>query len=231
MKKRNKVVLQFFMAFCLFPLFVVGQTEKNDHLNKWGIGVGYDFLHRSKLPFNERTFEISVKYLYTDKHSFYLTLPFYFENNKDEQKDFNLGLFNDPWLHRIWGVGIGYNYTVFEWNGISGYGGVGFDFMREKYLSIQYSYDVDDWGNKTESHSTGGSIFIGYALSPQIGLSYRFKHLGCELKYKLSAFRIRDTFVLKNKNGEDIYDKDKTDLVDHYFRCSQDLSLNLYYYF
>ena len=229
MGKKNKIILLLFMLFVLLPLFSFAQSEKT--LNKWGVGAGYNFLHRSVLPFNERTFEISVKYLYTDKHSFYLTVPFYFENNKDEQKDFKLGIFNDPWVHRIWGIGVGYNYTVFEWNGISGFLGGGFDFIHEKYLSIQYSYDLDDSGNQFESYSTGGTVFRGYGLSPQIGLSYRFKHLGCEFKYKFSVFRIRDTFVLKNKKGEDVYDKNKTDLVDHYFKCSQGLSLSLYYYF
>lgn len=232
MKKRNKFVLQFLMAFCLFPILVVGQTGKKDHLNKWGIGVGYNFLHRSKLPFNERTFEISVKYLYTDKHSFYLTVPFYFENNKDEQKDFKIVLFNDPWLKRIWGINIGYTYNFFQWNGISGFGGVGFDFKRDKDQVIYYYYLDDAYGNPSESHSIGGSLFTGYGLSPQIGLSYRFKNIGCELKYKFSGFRVRMTPISKDEDGHDILNKEQmANSIEHYFKFSQDLSLSLYYYF
>lgn len=220
------------LLLLLLPLFVFSQEgEENHFLSKWAVGAGYNFLHRSKLPFNERTFEVSVKYRYTDKHAFYLTVPLYFENNKDEQKDFKLIIFNDPWVHRIWGISAGYDYTVFEWNGFSGFGGIGFDFKKDTYKSITYSYSQNESGESYEDYTIGGTIFRGYGLSPQIGLLYKFKHLECELKYMFSVFKIRDTFVLKNSAGEDFYDKNKYDLVEHYFKCSQGLSLSLYYYF
>lgn len=229
--KQKRCIITILLC-CVFPLFVLGQTEKPSRLNKWGVGVGYDFLHRSTLPFNERTFEISVKYLYTDKHSFYLTVPFYFENNKDEQKEFKLNGFGDPWVHRIWGISIGYNYMAFEWNGFSGFGGVGFDFRRDNYQSIHYYYLDDDFGKSSETYSIGSMSFTSYGLSPQIGLLYRLNHLGCELKYSFSVFRVRMTPQLQHENGQYAYDKEQiANSREHYFRSSHNLSLSLYYYF
>ncbi len=229
---KKTILLLLFLLFLPLPLIFGQTTDENSFWSKWGIGGGYNFLHRSELPFNERTFEVSVRYLYTDKHSFYLAVPFYFENNKDKQDEFKLGMFEDPWLHRIWGIGIGYNYTIFEWNGISGFGGVGFDFRRDNHQSIHYYSLDDDFGKSYETYSISSMSFTGYGLSPQAGLRYRLNHLGCELKYEFSVFRIRMTPQLQHEDGQYAYDKDQTaNSREHYFRCLQDLSLSLFYYF
>ena len=33
--------------------------------------------------------------------------------------------------------------------------------------------------------------YNAYGLSPQVGIAYRFQHVGCELKYKYSLCRVK----------------------------------------
>lgn len=226
----KKKLLLWSLLFALsFPTASGQIKEGKSFLSKWGVGVGYNFLHRSEPPFNARTYEVSVKYRHTEKHSFYLTMPFYFENNKKEQQEWKE--YNDLWLHRIWGAGIGYDYTAFEWKGLSAFGGVGFDYLHSLWQKKIHIYSEDEWGNRYEDYYIWGYINNGYGLSPQIGLTYRFKHVGCELKYKFTVYRIREEDDTRRSDGSYIDHGDDRYKFKHFFRCSNGLSLSLFYYF
>lgn len=80
----KKTILQLLFLFCLSLPLTFGQTtDGGSFWNKLGIGAGYNFLNNSgfpddrEKPFDKRTFELSVKYRLTDKHSFYLMVPLY----------------------------------------------------------------------------------------------------------------------------------------------------------
>lgn len=223
MNTKKKMMWQRLLLylFSFYPLMVWSQSDKI--INKWSIGVGYDFLHERKVLFQQQAINVSVKYSLTDKHSFYLTVPLYFENNREEQKNFELTVYSDPLYWRIWGIGAGYNYTIYTWKGLSGFAGFGFDFKKETYRFRNYYYDLNDG---TETFVDEGKNNSAYGLSPQIGLSYRFKHVECELKYKYSATFVRRHFLAENRDELTI-----ADYVDHCFLNRQDLVLSLYYCF
>ena len=230
-KRRLFPLLLFFIVF--FPLLSFGQAEKARFLDKWSIGGGYNFLHRSKNPFDKGTIELSVKYRLTNRHSFYLTFPLYFENHKREQGDFQLVVFDDPWLYRIWGTALGYNYTVFGRKGLSVFIGIGFDFKRDYSQYKDYHYVDDNQGNKKEDHDLREYQNNAYGVSPQAGLSYRYGHLGCDLKYTFSAMldMYKDDIIYSNG---DRYIADLNPRFDKYiksYRSLHGLSLSLFYYF
>lgn len=92
-----------------------------------------------------------------------------------------------PCLHRIWGTELGYNYTVFDWEGIHVFGACFFAiYIQKEILNIlQSGMEIN-----------GLTIFMqkkynAYGLSPQVGIAYRFQHVGCELKYKYSLYRVK----------------------------------------
>lgn len=111
----KKTILQLLFLFCLSLPLTFGQTtDGGSFWNKLGIGAGYNFLNNSgfpddrEKPFDKRTFELSVKYRLTDKHSFYLMVPLYVDCSSKKRKYHKT---DDiiPCLHRIWGTELGYN--------------------------------------------------------------------------------------------------------------------------
>lgn len=229
------------LLLSLLPLFAFPQEGKENHfLNKWAVGAGYNFLHRSSdYPFDKSTFEISIKYRHTPKHSFYLTVPFYFKNNKKEQRDFELIIYNDYWYYRIWGIGAGYDYTFFDWKGLSAFGGIGFDFRRNHRQRIvhHYIYDnqgnfvLDEFGNKCKDHFFRDFHNNLYGLTPQIGLSYRLGHWGCDLKYTFSVFLdVYDDDIIYS-DGSSFNEFNHLDSIVRSCRCLHGLSASLFYYF
>lgn len=151
----KKTILQLLFLFCLSLPLTFGQTtDGGSFWNKLGIGAGYNFLNNSgfpddrEKPFDKRTFELSVKYRLTDKHSFYLMVPLYVDCSSKKRKYHKT---DDiiPCLHRIWGTELGYNYTVFDWKGIHVFGGMGFSYLHSK-RDIKYLTEWD--GNKWTDH-------------------------------------------------------------------------------
>ena len=89
----KKTILQLLFLFCLSLPLTFGQTtDGGSFWNKLGIGAGYNFLNNSgfpddrEKPFDKRTFELSVKYRLTDKHSFYLMVPLYVDCSSKKRK-------------------------------------------------------------------------------------------------------------------------------------------------
>lgn len=232
-KQRQCLFLFLLLAASLYPLLSFGQTEKECFLDKWAIGAGYDFLHDDDYPFNKNTFEVSIKYLHTPKHSFYLTVPFYFKNDKVENKLLESGDHKIPLVYRICGIGLGYNYTVFDWKGLSGFCGIGFDFKRGYRQIMYYLYDSDEIGSKPTDYRIQDYQNNVYGLTPQVGLSYKFGHLGCDLKYTFSAMLDMYKYDIIFSNG-DKYNADlhpEWDVFVKSYRSLHGLSLSLFYYF
>ncbi|MBP3518425.1 MAG: hypothetical protein J6K31_08565 [Parabacteroides sp.] len=226
MKKR---VFLLFSLFLISHSFSFGQTlDKECFLHKWSVGAGYNFLNDPENPFDKRTFELSVKYRLTDKHSFYLMVPLYVENSKRIRKKYS---FENviPWLHRIWGTELGYNYTMFDWKRLCLFGGIGLSYLHA-CQDVKYPTDwVGEWGNK---HPTDYFMikkkYNGYGLSPQVGISYQFQHIGCELKYKYSLYRMKRDVRWIESDGSisDAYGGKR-----YYFESLHGLSIGLFYYF
>lgn len=93
-----------------------------------------------------------------------------------------------PCLHRIWGTKLGYNYTVFDWKGIHVFGGMFFCYLHSK-RDIKYLTEWD--GNKWTDHFLCKKSIMLMACLPQVVIAYRFRHVGCELKYKYSLYRVK----------------------------------------
>lgn len=230
----KKTVLQLLLLLFIIVPFTFAQTAKEKKfLHKWAIGGGYNFLHRSERPFDKGTFELSVKYRLTHRHSFYLTFPLYFENHKSEQGEFQLVVFEDPWVYRIWGTALGYNYTVFSWKGLSGFVGIGFDFKRNYRQYKDYHHVDDGQGGKREDSDLREYQNNDYGLSPQVGISYQYGHLGCDLKYTFSAMLDMYKQDIIFSNGDKLH-ADLNPRFDKYtktYRSLHGLSLSLFYYF
>ena len=230
LQSMKKKILQLLFIFFLSIPLTFGQTEdKNSFWSKWGVGGGYNFLNNSddpEDPFDKRTFELSVKYRLTDRHSFYLMVPLYVENSKKLRKNYN----SDnaiPCLHRIWGTELGYNYTVFDWMNISAFGGIGLGYLH----SSRDTKNLTEWdGNKWTDYFMIRRKYNGYGLSPQVGIAYRFQHVGCELKYKYSLYRMKSDMQWIESDGHVIegYERYR---FDHYFESLHGLSIGLFYYF
>ena len=130
-----------------------------------------------------------------------------------------------PCLHRIWGTELGYNYTVFDWKGIHVFGGMGFSYLHSK-RDIKYLTEWD--GNKWTDHFFLKKKYNAYGLSPQVGIAYRFQHVGCELKYKYSLYRVEERvrWIRSDGSVNDTYGGKQ-----YYFESLHGLSIGLFYYF
>ena len=223
----KKTVLQLLLLFFFFVPFTFAQSAKeNNFLHKWAIGGGYNFLHDQEEPFDKRTFELSVKYRLTDKHSFYLMVPLYVDCSSKKRK-YHKTESIIPSLYRIWGTDLGYNYAVFDWKGIRVFGGMSFSYLHSK-RDIKHLTDWD--GNKWTDHFFQKKKYNGYGLSPQVGIAYRFQHVECELKYKYSLFRMKSD-KRRIKSDGSVHEGYELYRFDHYFESLHGLSLSLFYYF
>ncbi len=224
----KKTILQLLFMFFLSLSLTFGQTaDKNSFWSKWGVGGGYNFwnnLDDPGNPFDKRTFELSVKYRLTDRHSFYLMVPLYVENSKKLRKNYNS---DDaiPCLHRIWGTELGYNYTVFDWKNISVFGGMGLSYLHSS-KDLKYLTEWD--GNEWTDYFLLKRKCNGYGLSPHVGIAYQFRHIGCELKYKYSLYRMKSDLRWIESDGSvnDGYGGKR-----YYYESLHGLSIGLFYYF
>lgn len=121
-------------------------------------------------PFDKRTFELSVKYRLTDKHSFYLMVSLYVDYSSKKRKCHKTDNII-PCLHRIWGTKLGYNYTVFDWKGIHVFGGMVFCYLHSK-RDIKYLTEWD--GNKWTDHFLCKKSIMLMACLPKSALPIGF---------------------------------------------------------
>lgn len=70
--------------------------------------------------------------------------------------------------------------------------------------------------------------YNAYGLSPQVGIAYRFQHVGCELKYKYSLYRTKSDvrWIRSDGSVNDTYGGKQ-----YYFESLHGLSIGLFYYF
>lgn len=70
--------------------------------------------------------------------------------------------------------------------------------------------------------------YNAYGLSPQVGIAYRFQHVGCELKYKYSLYRVEERvrWIRSDGSVNDTYGGKQ-----YYFESLHGLSIGLFYYF
>ena len=172
----------------LFPLFVHSQTA--EHVKKFGIGVGYSL--NTAIDNSIHPIELLIQYRATQNHSFYLDIPIYIVDKKEDCYDEEYSILVDgDGIDNLWGIGIGYTYSKPLYSNFYGFIGIGFeyqhckdkekiykDFSENEFVSIlEYRYS-----NKKDA----------YSVLPQLGLRYVLGPIEAELKYKLYISRIRD---------------------------------------
>lgn len=97
-------------------------------------------------------------------------------------------------------------------------------YIQKEILNILQS----GMGNKWTDHFFLKKKYNAYGLSPQVGIAYRFQHVGCELKYKYSLYRTKSDvrWIRSDGSVNDTYGGKQ-----YYFESLHGLSIGLFYYF
>jgi len=201
----QRVILLFILAASLFaPTAVLAQNSSEYYNHRFEVGAGYNISFNPNNIIDYNPYEVSMKYTLTDRHSFYATIPMYFENKNQHDKD----AMNLRFKH-FGGIGVGYNYHLLRVNNFGVFCGIGVDYMHE-HIQSKYYYQNEQ---KEEVAKTVNDHCNFYAVSPQGGADYRIGHFRTEIKYKFMMSRITGA-------GEG--------LKSH---CLRGLSTSLYYMF
>jgi len=202
----QRVILLSILAACLFaPTTMLAQNSSEYNKHHLEIGGGYNISFTPNNIIDYNPYEVSMKYILTDRHSIYATIPMYFENKNQHDKDI---VDNLKYIH-MGGIGIGYNYHLLHVNNFGVFCGIGLDYMHE-HQQIRRYYQNEQ---KEEFYKTYNYHLNFYSVSPQGGADYKIGHLKAELKYKFMITRITGA-------GEG--------LKSH---CLRGLSASLYYMF
>jgi len=231
------------------------QTEQTWNMNKcFSIGLGYNTTNIPTVGYNlidlpgmrnaMKPFEITMKYSINEKHSLYATIPLYFHKHKNGGFDSTFVVrqriegeteWITTYMHtgnptglkqRLYGIGLGYNYSFIRYRNLNGFCGVGFNYFHAKerhHLNQPVAYTEEEIKKMVYQTTT----FNDYALSPQAGLDYRYKKFEVEIKYNCYFIREREKWIEQPENRS-ITTKSKT---GHTNKVKEGLSFALFYYF
>lgn len=225
-----KEITKLLIIFLLFPTLVWSQNQEKDKKiwNRFAVGMGYDFLGiKFRENINKKTFDFKVRYEFSDRHSIYMNVPFY--SNEFNVVTSPYQKLDDKEL--IKGCGIGYQYNIMEYKGVRLFTGIGFDYYKKKYFNY-YHNPIEGKTNEYILYSTTINQEKLYALSPQIGLTYRWKFLEGRLEYKY-AFALSKYVVKSYPEPDPDYGESPQSIYPrkNKFRSFDGLNLGLFIHF
>jgi hypothetical protein len=117
----------------------VFSQEKQQTPPKSKIGIGFGYHNSSIAGDSIRPLEVSLRYR-LNKHTFLLYAPLHYGKdylNKNEKPDYvkqeHYDMFNHSFRKSLWGVGIGYDYTLFSYSTLDFFAGISIDYQAYKY--------------------------------------------------------------------------------------------------
>ncbi len=191
-KPMLRIVLLLFISFFVFTA-TSAQTPNTEEssFRKYGIGVGYGF----NSPLNEdlHPFEVSLQYRPNTRHTIYLTIPFLKKQEEHASgtpytTGDNVGWSVINMNDYLWGIELGYHYSMLNYRGISLFAGAGLSYQSLDSETHSYGWTnylfLTDRPHPSYHLSTSGKEVNAYSFVPQAGLKYTWKGISVEFKYK-----------------------------------------------
>lgn len=172
----------------LIPLMAYSQSENKE--NKFGIGVGYSF---NSVLDSMRPFEVVLKYRLKDRHTFYLNVPFQISRKHKDLSNKNYKA--EHWKRKsAYGAGCGYDYAIPISSNLSGFVGVGFEYIhfKDQFHGYMATTDNTSFPSVYKAHWKTYVKKNAYSLLPSVGVRYSIGHWEAEMKYKLYISRIKE---------------------------------------
>ena len=165
------------LVFFLLLLLPVAATSKNFNndvpKHRVGISAGYNF--KNILGDTLRPFEISLKYQFKGRHTFHFSVPFYYSIYRTDYigaPDQHGLQYTDRNKRRMYGLGVGYDYTIPVYKFISGFFGGEFEYSRMYVTYVGDIYvegEMNSMWNSEVLHKT-------YSIIPYMGIRFSYKH-------------------------------------------------------
>lgn len=195
--KTIKFVLLLLYWSSVTPVFSQEKVKK--------IGVGLGYYSSSIVGDSVRPFELVVRYHINRKHTLQLYVPLWMKNEhmalrgpkqsyvRQEDED----AYKHVYKHTLWGVGLGYDYTVYRHTLFDFFAGLNIDYQKYenredlyevKYVSLSESLDrepqYDDFSKERHSYYYYDRV-SGVNLTPNIGCRLHFSRISIEAKLNL----------------------------------------------
>ena len=220
MKKRSiwqRKWLWPFAAFLSFAFVIHAQdNSKAKEPAKFGVGIAYGFKDQMKQLKHPvvHPVEFTLRYNFSPKHSIRINVPLGWRNQRDDwggwspaKEDYIEGY--DRYKMRLYGLGIGYDYSIATYKNLDLIAGGGLEYQRFYILHQEVYEDTPSPFQR--------SRYNDYSLYPQVGLRYMWKFVGVELDYRC-YFTLREARnFYEHSNLPIIVDHDTH--INHAFRC------------
>ena len=169
--KRTRFLL--IIGMCLLSFFSTVNAEevvKEKEPHRFGVGISYDFKNRIRREMHP--IEFTIRYKLPERHTFYLNVPLGWRKWKDSYTVAGY----DTHKMRLYGLGIGYDYTIAGCKHLELFAGGGLEYQRLNHRNQTISHE--------ETKSVERSKFNDYAIYPKVGLRYTWRFVGAELDYR-----------------------------------------------
>ena len=220
MKKRSiwqRKWLWPFAAFLSLAFVIHAQdNSKAKEPAKFGVGIAYSFKDQMKQLKHPvvHPVEFTLRYNFSPKHSIRINVPLGWRNQRHPwggwsayYEDYVEGC--DKQESRLYGLGIGYDYSIATYKNLDLIAGGGLEYQRFYILHQEVFEDTPFPFQR--------SRYNDYSLYPQVGLRYTWKFVGVELDYRC-YFTLRESRdFYEHSNLPVIVDHDTH--INHAFRC------------
>ena len=213
--------------FLFFWLMLIGGISAQSENASWRFAAGVTAYSQNSFVEGEHPIEINMRYRVKGNHVLRIGIPF-LNKTKDNVEGWgdisyeiqrlleyaNHGATGAaPWTYnkKLYGLNIGYDYTIFEWKNICFLGG--FDLSIGKYTEFNKGYGLSVHSFNSENRFVSISNYSQnnktkwINLKPFCGIRYQFKYL-------LGEFSIGPVVNTCKNSKKKIYQNCRTDFPD-----------------
>ena len=178
--KRTRFLLTIGMSLLSFFSAVNAEEVVKEKMPyRFGVGISYDFKNRIRRAMHP--IEFTIRYKLPERHTFYLNVPLGWKKWKDDYS------FPATYKMKLYGLGIGYDYSIARCEHLELFAGGGFEYQRLNYRYKEEDEEYDIFvppGPIRLFNSFGSAKFNDFAIYPKVGLRYTYRFVGIEFDYR-----------------------------------------------
>ena len=180
----NRIILLFLLSY---PILGFSQNDKPTTFKRFGVGIGYSTY--SVMSDSIRPIELSLRYRINDKHALQLYTPVSFKRT-------GVSRINNTRKQSLWGLGLGYDYTIYTYSSVSLFTGLSANYQwyqnrHDKYYKgPRYSIPDESYYDAEETFYNWYKV-RGLTLNPNVGIRLSFGPISTEVQMNLLFSKLR----------------------------------------